>query len=596
MAVVLSRNDINCSTTTATTTTTTSSFNRQHQSSLNNRNFMGKFPFTNPNPNPNPNFNNNNNNNINFNHSYSRKQISHQIKNGGVDEFKSDDTPSFNHQNHNSNRRDSSSVDVAGVSFSHYISFDISAHSKADLRKLKSQLMSELDRVRNLSSQIESGDINNTANNNNQIASKRRLSPFPPNNGSNKKQQQQPYVASSHVMKMCGTVLKKLSNQKAGIWFTSPVDAVGMGLHDYHTVIDRPMDLGTIKDRLDKGFYDTPEEFASDVRLTFNNALRYNPKGHEVNTFAGQYLALFERWFPPILAKFDTEKRLHLSQITPKVVEDDVQGSSWSKFPSPEVPKMVNSVKIPESKPPTPPSPVAVTVAVAPEPVAPVAMPVVERSGGGRGRKSEGKLPKPKAKDPNKREMSMEEKHKLGAGLQGLPEEKMVQVIQIIRKRNGNLTQEGDEIELDIEAVDTETLWELDRLVTNYKKMVSKIKRQALMGPQSNNVGDFDDTNQVGMSDMMMVDMSSKAKKGGDVGEEDVDIGDEMPVNNFPPLEIDKDDDKQQGGGSSSSGTSSSSGSDDSSSSDSESGSSSGSDSDVDDAQSRDNESKNFHQ
>ncbi|KAL4306860.1 hypothetical protein AHAS_Ahas16G0220500 [Arachis hypogaea] len=38
------------------------------------------------------------------------------------------------------------------------------------------------------------------------------------------------------------------------------------------------------------------------------------------------------------------------------------------------------------------------------------------------------------------------------------PPEKMEQVIQIIRKRNGNLKQDEDDIELDIEAVDTETL------------------------------------------------------------------------------------------------------------------------------------------
>ncbi|MQK21923.1 hypothetical protein EI013_26505, partial [Escherichia coli] len=63
----------------------------------------------------------------------------------------------------------------------------------------------------------------------------------------------------------------------------------------------------------------------------------------------------------------------------------------------------------------------------------------------------------------------------------------MEQVVQIIRKRNGHLKQDGDEIELDIEAVDTETLWELDRLVTNWKKMMSKIKRQALMGNVNNN-------------------------------------------------------------------------------------------------------------
>ncbi|XLR62345.1 hypothetical protein S83_013017 [Arachis hypogaea] len=49
--------------------------------------------------------------------------------------------------------------------------------------------------------------------------------------------------------------------------------------------------------------------------------------------------------------------------------------------------------------------------------------------------------------------MSLEEKHKLGIGLQSLPLEKMEQVIQIIRKRNGNLKQDEDEIELDIEAL-----------------------------------------------------------------------------------------------------------------------------------------------
>ena len=43
------------------------------------------------------------------------------------------------------------------------------------------------------------------------------------------------------------------------------------------------------------------------------------------------------------------------------------------------------------------------------------------------------------------------------------------------------MAQVGDEIELDIEALDTETLWELDRFVTNWKKLVSKTKRQALL-------------------------------------------------------------------------------------------------------------------
>ncbi|CAN7025534.1 unnamed protein product [Brassica rapa subsp. trilocularis] len=77
--------------------------------------------------------------------------------------------------------------------------------------------------------------------------------------------------------------------------------------------------------------------------------------------------------------------------------------------------------------------------------------------------------------------MTMEEKAKLGVNLQELPPEKLGQLIQILKKRTTNLSQDGDEIELDIEELDNETLWELDRFVTNYKKMASKIKRQGFI-------------------------------------------------------------------------------------------------------------------
>ncbi|GJU50245.1 putative RNA-directed DNA polymerase [Tanacetum coccineum] len=151
------------------------------------------------------------------------------------------------------------------------------------------------------------------------------------------------------------------------------------------------------------------------------------------------------------------------------------------------------------------------------------------------------KLLKARVKDPLKREMNMEEKHKLGLGLQSMPPGKMPQLLQIIRKRNDQLAQEGDEIELDIEALDTETLWELDRFVTNWKKFVSKTKRQALMVNSASAVpapsvsADIDD---VPMSEK--IDGVKKNKK--EAGEEDVDIGDEMPESSFPHVEIEKDD------------------------------------------------------
>ncbi|MED6113056.1 hypothetical protein PIB30_067455 [Stylosanthes scabra] len=86
---------------------------------------------------------------------------------------------------------------------------------------------------------------------------------------------------------------------------------------------------------------------------------------------------------------------------------------------------------------------------------------------------------KPKAKDPNKRDMTFEEKQKLSTNLQSLPSEKLDAIVQIIKKRNSALHQHDDEIEVDIDSVDAETLWELDRFVTNYKKSLSKNKRKA---------------------------------------------------------------------------------------------------------------------
>lgn len=45
---------------------------------------------------------------------------------------------------------------------------------------------------------------------------------------------------------------------------------------DYHQIIDTPMDLRTIKEDLLGGNYETPLEFAKDMRLIFTNSRNYN--------------------------------------------------------------------------------------------------------------------------------------------------------------------------------------------------------------------------------------------------------------------------------------------------------------------------------
>lgn len=101
------------------------------------------------------------------------------------------------------------------------------------------------------------------------------------------------------LMKQCETLLKKLmSHHHAGLFIT-PVDVDKLNIPDYFTIIKHPMDLGTVKSKLTSGTYSTPSEFSADVRLTFRNAMTYNPPDNCVYGMADTLSKFFEvRWKP----------------------------------------------------------------------------------------------------------------------------------------------------------------------------------------------------------------------------------------------------------------------------------------------------------
>ncbi|KAI3844642.1 hypothetical protein MKX03_026744 [Papaver bracteatum] len=117
--------------------------------------------------------------------------------------------------------------------------------------------------------------------------------------------------------------------------------------------------------------------------------------------------------------------------------------------------------------------------------------------------------------------------------------------------------------------IDVQTLWKLDRLKGNYKKMLIKVRKQSLPGGNQKYPA-------IGGKKLLTITGKLNIRM-----EEDVNVGEDIPTSNFPPVEIEKD-----GGyasGNKSGGSSASSNSDDSSSdSDSDSGSSSDSDYDGD--------------
>ncbi|KAF4077114.1 hypothetical protein AMELA_G00204370 [Ameiurus melas] len=101
-------------------------------------------------------------------------------------------------------------------------------------------------------------------------------------------------------LKHCDTILKDMLSKKhaAYAWpFYKPVDAEALGLHDYHDIIKHPMDLSTVKKKMDGREYPDAQSFASDVRLMFSNCYKYNPPDHEVVAMARKLQDMFEMRF-----------------------------------------------------------------------------------------------------------------------------------------------------------------------------------------------------------------------------------------------------------------------------------------------------------
>jgi hypothetical protein len=74
--------------------------------------------------------------------------------------------------------------------------------------------------------------------------------------------------------------------------------------------------LVTVHKKLQSGSCTSPSDFAADARLTFNNAMAYNPWGHAVHDMTIQLNKMFEsRWRP-------NEKKLAFA-ATEKFEEED---------------------------------------------------------------------------------------------------------------------------------------------------------------------------------------------------------------------------------------------------------------------------------
>ena len=83
-------------------------------------------------------------------------------------------------------------------------------------------------------------------------------------------------------------LMKMYSQEPEADPFRTAVDPNALGIPDYYEIIKTPMDMSTIKTKLENGDYTEPWEFVDDVWLMFENAWVYNRKQSRVYKYCSK--------------------------------------------------------------------------------------------------------------------------------------------------------------------------------------------------------------------------------------------------------------------------------------------------------------------
>ncbi|KAM6903053.1 LOW QUALITY PROTEIN: bromodomain-containing protein 3-like [Xenentodon cancila] len=327
----------------------------------------------------------------------------------------------------------------------------------------------------------------------------------------------------SDQLRYCNDILKEMLSKKhsAYAWpFYQPVDAAALGLHDYHDIIKFPMDLSTVRNKLDGEEYQDAQQFAADVRLIFSNCYKYNPSHHSVVGMARKLQGVFEQRFAkmpeervelpaPVGAKSDKSAascelngnsssnldKLELAeecatqlpevQDQIKTVHEQLAALSEAPVNKPKMRKEKNNKElIRQSKQTTSPdgasnpssryAPPCFFVVLSFLPTLPSLSLLCVNFREIR------KESKDWDSDDEALPMTYEEKHQLSLDINRLPGIKLGRVVQIIKAREpSTCSSDMDEIEIDFEILKPTTLRELERYVRSclYKKFKRFQKR-----------------------------------------------------------------------------------------------------------------------
>ncbi|XP_033155503.1 bromodomain testis-specific protein [Drosophila mauritiana] len=171
---------------------------------------------------------------------------------------------------------------------------------------------------------------------------------------------------SSPEMNACNVIMKRLfSNTYKNIaWvFYEPLDPQLLGLHDYYEIVQEPMDLSTVRHRLNTGCYLNAVDFAKDIRLIFYNTYLYTNPDHLCYHMAQQLQIIFENMFAHVHLYICSGSKVRAEQewssSSSSSSDESDSSSSENEVSSPEVSSSIMGAPpictpTPESPPPAP--------------------------------------------------------------------------------------------------------------------------------------------------------------------------------------------------------------------------------------------------
>jgi len=98
-------------------------------------------------------------------------------------------------------------------------------------------------------------------------------------------------------------IVDKLMKRQDAVPFLEPVDWQGLGLVDYPKMIKKPMDLGTVKKKIEENEYASVHACAEDIRLVWSNCKKYNQDGSDFFNLAESLSKRFEDQFAKVKAE-----------------------------------------------------------------------------------------------------------------------------------------------------------------------------------------------------------------------------------------------------------------------------------------------------